>query len=125
MDWLSRIKPFRSGMITFMLSLAISVPAFAQQPVFNDVTRLNPTPVYKILKIQSLEDLKAAITEARSKKLQIAIAGKRHSQGGHQSCKNCIVLDMLGFNNIISVDKENKTIRVQPGATWEQIQKPS
>ncbi len=109
----------------FLLFLYFSLSQgdiFAQDTIFNDVSRLNPVNVYKIVNVSSVEDIRSALQEARSKGLKVSIAGKRHSQGGQQSCTNCIVLDMLGFNKILSFDAVKKVIRVQPGVTWEQVQ---
>jgi len=113
----------RMRIISFFLFLIISNVAFAEKGiVFNDVSRLNPTVVYKIVKVHRIQDIQNALQEARIKGVKVSIAGKRHSQGGQQSCVNCIVLDMFEFNDIISLDTQNKIIEVQPGATWEQIQ---
>ncbi|MBI5150350.1 MAG: FAD-binding oxidoreductase [Candidatus Omnitrophica bacterium] len=109
----------------FLLFLYFSLSqgnVFAQDTIFNDVSRLNPVNVHKVVNVASIGDIRSALQEARSQGLKISIAGKRHSQGGQQACVNCIVLDMLGFNKVLSFDVTNKVIRVQPGATWEQIQ---
>jgi decaprenylphospho-beta-D-ribofuranose 2-oxidase len=42
--------------------------------------------------------------------------------GGQAFYKDAIVLDMRSFNKIISLDEINKTITVQSGATWYDIQ---
>ena len=69
-----------------------------------------------------MQHLQAAVSRARREGLKIAIAGKRHSQGGHAFYKGALILDMTGFNKILNLDKERKVITVQSGATWEQIQ---
>ena len=55
--------------------------------------------------------------------LKISMAGQKHSQGGHQFSEGGLVLNMLQFNKILNLDKENKIIKVQSGATWDQIQR--
>ena len=90
--------------------------------VVNDVSRINPVYVSDVIRVQGLSDLQKATRIAQERGLKVSIAGKRHSQGGQQSCSNCIVLDMLEFNKILSFDAEHNIIRVQPGVTWEQIQ---
>jgi FAD/FMN-containing dehydrogenase len=49
------------------------------------------------------------------------MAGVKHSMGGHSFDKNALVLDMTTFNQM-TLDEENKTLHVQSGATWHDIQ---
>ncbi len=91
--------------------------------IFNDVSRLNPIHVRQIIQPTTIEEIRSKILEAQRLNLRISIAGKRHSQGGQQSCEDCIVLDMLSFNKILLLDVKNLIIRVQSGATWDQIQR--
>src|SRR3990167_9780985 len=42
--------------------------------------------------------------------------------GGQAFFKDAIVLDMRTFNKILSLDETQKTITVQSGATWHDIQ---
>jgi decaprenylphospho-beta-D-ribofuranose 2-oxidase len=94
----------------------------AQQVVFQDVTTLKPVHVYKVVEVRGVEDIRNALQEAKSKGLKISIAGRRHAQGGQQSYPNGIVLDMMTFNKILSLDLPKKIVRVQSGVTWGQIQ---
>lgn len=90
--------------------------------IINDVSCLNKTYVYNIVKVKSVKDIKKALKKAKEKELHISIAGVRHSMGGQAFFTNSIVLDMTEFNKIIELNKENKTIKVQSGATWHNIQ---
>jgi len=87
----------------------------------NDVSCLNRTPVYGIVKITSVDDIKNALIFAKENKLKISMAGVKHSMGGHAFYKNNLVLDMKGFNQI-ELNEAEKTITVQSGATWHDIQ---
>ncbi len=87
----------------------------------NDVSCLDRTPVYGILKITSVEDIKNALQFARENKLKVSMAGVKHSMGGQAFYKNNLVLDMKGFNKM-QLDEDEKTITVQSGATWHDIQ---
>jgi FAD/FMN-containing dehydrogenase len=110
-------------LVTF-LSLSIFLSSFTYAAeTFNDVSRLNPTIVTEVFQPRTIEDIRGKILEAQKRNLKVSIAGKRHSQGGQQSCENCIVLDMLSFNKILSLDTNNGIIRVQSGVTWDQIQR--
>ncbi len=88
----------------------------------NDISCLNETRVYDVVTIKNVDDIHQALKLAQEKKLRISIAGVRHSMGGQAFFKDALVLDMTHFNHIINLDKEHKTLTVQSGATWHQIQ---
>ena len=46
----------------------------------------------------------------------------QHSQGGHTYYKNGVVLDMRTFNKVLEINEQEKTIRIESGATWEDVQ---
>jgi FAD/FMN-containing dehydrogenase len=89
--------------------------------MINDVSCLDRTPVYGIVKITSVDDIKNALQFARENKLKVSMAGVKHSMGGQAFYKNNLVLDMKGFNKI-QLNEGEKTINVQSGATWHDIQ---
>lgn len=53
---------------------------------------------------------------------KIAIAGGNYSMGGHTWCNNGVVIDMKYVNKILNLDNTNKTLTVQAGARWYEIQ---
>ncbi|MCI4140146.1 FAD-dependent oxidoreductase, partial [Bacillus vallismortis] len=69
------------------------------------------------------ETLIDTIKEAKRKNIKISIAGTQHSIGGLTYYEDGLVLDMTGYNKILSLDQETKTIRVLSGATWTDILK--
>lgn len=87
-----------------------------------DYGRLHPVKVERIVKGKEERQLADLVKKARQEGRTISIAGQRHSQGGHTYYEDGIVLDMTSFNDILDFDPEAKTIRVQAGTTWEQIQ---
>ena len=87
----------------------------------NDVSCLDRTPVYGIVKITSVDDIRNALQFARENKLKVSMAGVRHSMGGQAFYRNNLVLDMKGFKGI-QLNEAEKTITVQSGATWHDIQ---
>lgn len=87
----------------------------------NDISCLDRTAVYGIVQITSIEDIKNALQFARENKLKVSMAGVRHSMGGQAFYRNNLVLDMTKFNQM-SLDEETKTLTVQSGATWHDIQ---
>jgi decaprenylphospho-beta-D-ribofuranose 2-oxidase len=96
--------------------------SFVSAQIIDDVSRLNPTEVEKIEKPSTIDDVKRIVQDAAARGLTISAAGARHSQGGHISSPGGVVIDISGLNKIVSLDVKNKTICVEPGVTWEQIQ---
>ncbi len=89
--------------------------------LINDVSRLNPTYVKEIVQNQEIEGIIETLRIAREKNLNVSIAGKRHSMGGHSFYPGAVVLDMTSFNKILNVNPNEKTVTVQSGATWKDV----
>src|SRR5207253_423033 len=87
----------------------------------NDASCLNKTEIYGVVEVRSVEDIAKTLAFARDNKLAITTAGVRHSMGGHAFRKGGIVLDMRGFNKIV-LNESSRSVTVQPGATWHDIQ---
>nr|WP_234410363.1 FAD-dependent oxidoreductase [Caldalkalibacillus mannanilyticus] len=105
----------------FLYSLQVNREA-ENELLIHDVSRIMPVHVQEIVQSEQEQGLVDAIMKAKKENLKISIAGARHSQGGHIFYEDALLLDMTSFNQILSLDVENKRIRVQSGATWEQIQ---
>lgn len=74
------------------------------------------------------EDVQAAIAYAKNNGLKITVKGTNHSHGGHNrrhqdevGRPQAIQLDMLGFNKILGLNKENLEVTVQAGVTWKDL----
>jgi len=87
----------------------------------NDASALSRTPVYGVVQVTSREQVAQALAFARENGLKVATAAVRHSMGGHAFDNHALVLDMRGFNRI-EADAERRVVRVEPGATWHDIQ---
>lgn len=87
----------------------------------NDVSCLDRTQVYGIVQITNIDDIKNALVFAKENKLKVSMAGVRHSMGGQAFYKNNLVLDMRNFNTI-QLNEESKTVIVQSGVTWHDLQ---
>jgi FAD/FMN-containing dehydrogenase len=87
----------------------------------NDASALSRTPVFGVVEISGEDDVAGALAFARANGLKVSMAAVRHSMGGHAFEDNALVLDMMTFNRV-DIDAGRRTIRVQPGATWHQIQ---
>jgi FAD/FMN-containing dehydrogenase len=106
----------------FLFAIFFSLTiAQANAESWNDISRLNPEVVSKIIKIHSQDDVIAILSDL-PKDTRVAISGTRHSQGGHIVYPNGIVLDMTSFNEVMSVSPKEKLIIVQSGATWAMVQ---
>lgn len=87
----------------------------------NDASCLSATPVYGVVEVTEEEHVARALAFARDNGLRISIAAVRHSMGGHAFDDHALVLDMRRFNRI-ELDAAARTVTVQPGATWHDIQ---
>ncbi|MBX7149566.1 FAD-binding oxidoreductase [bacterium] len=97
-------------------------PLFEQEGGFtNDASCLNKTPVYGIVKVSSVADVKNALEFARDNNLKITPSGLQHSMGGQSFLRNGLVLNMKGFKEM-KLDKASKTLTVESGAVWKDIQ---
>lgn len=87
----------------------------------NDASCLNKTAIHGVVSVKSADDIKNALLLAKDEDLKVSIAGVKHSMGGHSFYKNALILDMTKFNQM-TLDEQNKVLRVQSGATWHNIQ---
>lgn len=94
----------------------------SQTGLVTDYTGLLPERIERVVKAENQRDLQNIIKQANVDGQQISIAGLQHSQGGHTYYKNGIVLDMRTFNRILEIDEVQKNVRVEAGATWENVQ---
>ncbi len=92
---------------------------FSSAPIVNDVTQLNPITVAAIRRVTTVDQVCALVRESRG---PVSIGGGRFSQGGQTACDGCIQIDTRSMNRIIGVDRPARTITVEPGVTWRQIQ---
>ncbi|GFO96234.1 hypothetical protein ig2599ANME_0423 [groundwater metagenome] len=81
----------------------------------------NTTPE-AIVQPQSEEELIELVNWARAKKIPLTPRGKATSgYGGAVPVKKGIVVDFYRMKEVQAVDKENLTVTVQPGISWEQL----
>ncbi|HUO10211.1 MAG TPA: FAD-binding protein [Phycisphaerae bacterium] len=86
----------------------------------NDITRLNPTPVRRIVRPTTLEEISAALKESKG---PVSIGGGHFSMGGQTSCADSLHIDMRSFNQILHFSPSEEWIRVQAGARWCDLQR--
>ncbi|HEX2475037.1 MAG TPA: FAD-binding oxidoreductase [Lacipirellulaceae bacterium] len=91
----------------------------------DDASRLNSTHVAEIWSIPAKPaaaeaQLRSLLLRAQAEHLSVAIAGARHSMGGHTIAPDGIVLDMLPFSHM-ELDAENRILSVGAGARWWEV----
>ncbi|MFK4132395.1 FAD-binding protein [Pseudomonas luteola] len=84
-----------------------------------DVTQLYSVPVWAEVCPQSTQEVVDALARAKG---PVSIGGGRYSMGGQVASLDSLHIDMRQMNRILSFDPARKTIRVQAGARWRDIQ---
>ncbi len=87
--------------------------------IVNDVTQLNPVLVAKVETPQTIEELQEIIKNTNG---PLSIGGGRFSMGGQTASTGSTHIDMRGLNKVLSFSQTDKTIRVQAGIRWCDIQ---
>lgn len=87
----------------------------------DDASCLSRVEVFGIVQVRSVEDIAKALQFARERGLKVTAAGVKHSMGGHAFARGGLVLDMTQFNRI-QLNASARTVTVQSGATWHDIQ---
>jgi FAD/FMN-containing dehydrogenase len=91
----------------------------------DDASRMNTTRVDEVWPIPAgaeaaEQQLAELFRRAASENKHIAIAGARHTMGGHTIYPDGIVIDMLPFNHMSLDDKQN-ILNVGAGARWSDV----
>jgi FAD/FMN-containing dehydrogenase len=113
---------------TLLLAFGMAVWGIVHTPVahpappatVNDVTQLNPIPVAEVIAPTTIDEIVAAV---RSHSGPISIGGGRYSMGGQTATPGGLQIDMRTFNRVLAFDSIHKTITVQPGIRWRDIQR--
>ena len=119
------MQPTRRAVIRYgALAFASARARFDAQPFVevNDVhSQLNLTRVARVVRPQSLEQLREAILQARREGLALSISGSRHSMGGQQFGTGMVLLDTRGLNRVIALHPDSRTIEVEAGIEWPEL----
>lgn len=107
------------GAISLVATFSSMSIASESHLIVNDVTQLNPIKVSKIVEPKTTGELIDAVKSARG---SISIGGGRYSMGGQTATENSIQIDMRRYNKIIRLDPIGRTITVQAGIRWRDIQ---
>jgi len=88
-------------------------------PTVNDITQLNPIVVNRVIVPTTTEEIVDAVRKHQG---PIAIGGGRYSMGGQTATEGALHIDLRAFNRIVEFSPSMKSITVQAGARWRQIQ---
>jgi len=91
----------------------------SDERIINDVTQLNPVLVAKVESPRSIEQLQKIVAQSDD---PVSIGGGRFSMGGQTASPQSLHIDMRQLNKVVSFSKENKTIKVEAGIRWCDIQ---
>jgi FAD/FMN-containing dehydrogenase/SAM-dependent methyltransferase len=86
----------------------------------DDVTQLNPVRVMAIVAPTSVEEVQEALRRTSG---PVSIGGGRFSMGGQTASAGSLHFDMRTLNRIVHFSPTEKTIRVQAGVRWCDIQR--
>src|SRR5271156_1599416 len=88
--------------------------------VINDVTGLNPIPVWGVSKPGSVPEVQAALAQTS---VPISVGGGHFSMGGQTASPGSLHLDMRGLNRVLFFNPQERWIRVEAGIRWCDIQR--
>ncbi len=104
----------------FTNGIAETIPNLkTTERIINDVTQINPVLVSNVETPETIEKLQKIIKEADS---TVSIGGGRFSMGGQTASHNSLHIDMRKLNRVISFSATDKTIIVEAGIRWCDIQ---
>lgn len=92
----------------------------SEQHIVNDVTGLNPVPVWAIAAPTGVEEVQAAMRRTDG---PVSVGGGHFSMGGQTASPGSLHLDMRRMNKVLEFSPERRTIRVQSGTRWCDIQR--
>ena len=88
----------------------------------NDIhSQLNPTIVDRVVTVDSLEAIQAAVAAARSEGESLSIAAGRHAMGAQQFGSDTVLLDTVPMNRVLDFDAEAGLITVEAGIYWPEL----
>jgi FAD/FMN-containing dehydrogenase len=88
----------------------------------NDVhSKLNATRVARVVPVDSLAAVRAAVLDARRSRSALSIAGGRHAMGGQQFGAGATLLDTRPMRGVLAFDRERGLLEVEAGIEWPEL----
>lgn len=88
--------------------------------IINDITELNPVVVADYKVPATIKELQELVVHSP---LPISVGGGRFSMGGQTASPGSLHIDMRSLNTVEEFSAENKTITIQAGVRWCDIQR--
>lgn len=88
--------------------------------VVNDVTGLNAVPVWAVARPTTVEEVQDAL---RRHDGPVSLGGGHFSMGGQTASPGSLHLDLRGLDRVVSFAPQERTIRVQAGVRWCDLQR--
>jgi FAD/FMN-containing dehydrogenase/SAM-dependent methyltransferase len=92
----------------------------AAQFIVNDVTQLNPVPVWAVATPTSIGELQDVLRRVNG---PVCVGGGHFSMGGQTASPGTLHIDMRKMNQVVNFVPSQKAIRVQAGIRWCDIQR--
>lgn len=90
------------------------------ETIINDVTGLNPIPVFAVAKPSNTTEVAEAMKRHQG---TISVGGGHFSMGGQTASPDSLHIDMRSMNKVLLFSPEEQWIRVQAGIRWCDIQR--
>ena len=87
--------------------------------IINDVTGLNPVPVWAVVTPTTVEEVQSAVRRTSG---PICVGGGRFSMGGQIASPGSLHIDMRRMCGVVNFSPMQRTIRVQAGIRWCDLQ---
>lgn len=88
----------------------------------NDVhSRLNATPIARVLHPADRDDAQRLVRDAFGQRMPLAVMGARHAMGGQQFLRDGAVLDTGRLARVLAFDVHRGRITVEAGMRWPQL----
>ena len=87
--------------------------------IVNDVTQLNPVPVWAVHRPTCIDDVRDALKRTDG---PVSVGGGHFSMGGQTASPGSLHLDMRSLNRVIAFSPIERTVRVQAGMRWCELQ---
>ncbi len=101
------------------ISIQVSESQAASGLQVENVTRLYPVEVARVVTPRSTVEVKAALASWPG---EVAVGGGRYSMGGQVAVRGGLHVDMRQLNALVWLQPEDRAVRVQAGMRWRDLQ---
>ena len=109
----------RSLLAAGAISAQVSESQAATGLQIENVTRLYPVEVARVVTPRSTDEVKSAIATWPG---QLAVGGGRFSMGGQVAVRGGLHVDMRQLNALVWLRPDDRAVRVQAGMRWRDLQ---